>query len=98
MGRSRLKTPMPPATALLFCLALAACGDVPQVNAPTPAPGPEPTIAPIDALISLAPAPGSMQSVDPDGLVPRADALRARADALRVPVADPATRAPIATP
>ncbi|MFZ0098495.1 MAG: hypothetical protein WAK98_08430 [Gemmobacter sp.] len=89
---------MPPAAALLFCLALAACGDVPQVNAPTPPAGPEPTIAPIDALVSLAPPPGSMQPADPDGLVPRADALRARAEALRVPVADPATRAPIATP
>ena len=80
---------------LSFCglLGLAACGDMPQLAAPVPPPGPAPTILPLEPLVAQIPAPGSIVAVDPTGLSARAARLRARAGAMRGPVADPATRA-----
>lgn len=80
---------------LSFCglLGLAACGDMPQLAAPVPPPGPAPAILPLEPLVAQIPAPGSIVAVDPTGLSARAARLRARAAAMRGPVADPATRA-----
>lgn len=74
-------------------LLLAACGDMPQLAAPAPPPGPAPSIVPLEPLLVQIPAQGSIIAVDPTGLSARAERLRARAATMRGPVADPETRA-----
>lgn len=80
---------------LSFCgiALLAACGDMPQLAAPEPAPGAAPAILPLEPLLAQIPAAGTIVAVDPTGLSARAARLRARAATMRGPVADPETRA-----
>lgn len=65
---------------------LASCSQMPQLSAPTPPPGPAPTIEPLAGLLAQMPAPGSVLPVDSTGLSARAARLRARAEGLRGPV------------
>lgn len=81
-----------PSHRIFLCLTLAACGGMPDLQAPAAPPGPAPAIAPIDGLLAQMPPPGSLTVMDPTGLAARAAALQARAVAMRGPVADPATR------
>lgn len=70
---------------LLFplCLGLAACSEMPVLDAPAPPPGPAPQIVPLAGLVAAMPAAGAVVTTDPTGLTARAAALRARAAALR---------------
>lgn len=89
---------MPHRFALLFCLALAACAEMPDLALPAaPASGAAPRILPLDDLVAQArlDPPGTAVAA-PAPLMGRAAALRARAAAMRGPVNDPATRARLA--
>ncbi|MEZ5796376.1 MAG: hypothetical protein R3D63_02045 [Paracoccaceae bacterium] len=79
-----------------LALLLAACADIPAVDAFPPGERAEaPALLPLDQLLAQAGQPSTVAARSA-GLAARAARLRARAALMRGPVHDPATRARLA--
>lgn len=80
---------------LITLAVLTGCANVPEIGervAPDLRDAPFPKLLPIDGLLAQTPAPQEEAAEITAGLDARVARLRARADALRGAVIDPATR------
>ena len=75
--------------------ALAACAGVPELAGLPPSTLAAPKLVPLDPLLARIGAPTATDTLAQD-LAGRAARLRNRADLMRAPVLDPATRARLA--
>lgn len=90
------KSQIIPGLGLALLLAVAACAPIPAVDAfPKAAAMPPPVLLPLDGILAQAAAP-SAGAARADGLAARAARLKARANLMRGPVHDPATRVRLA--
>ena len=90
------KSQIIPGLGLALLLAVAACAPILAVDAfPKAAAMPPPVLLRLDGILAQAAAP-SAGAARADGLAARAARLKARANLMRGPVHDPATRARLA--